>query len=237
MSTSTGSSIFASWSTKMPITAREGSWGSATVLTVTSLTSSPRRTVRRDVVARLDTADLSPELSGRYDGHSVHADDHVVRLEHPGGRHVRIDARDEHAAGRRGHLVAERAECDDRRDLLGALHVLGVLPVTLCVGRPVGGQCLRRDERRAVGSGEREELLELADAPHEDVRVVDVALGVRPAALDLDLAGERLGAVGHEEVVVGGEPPEQERGGREPDQTEHDRGAGEPLQVATRARG
>ena len=110
-----------------------------------------------------------------------------------------VDARDEHAAGRRGHLVAERAECDDRRDLLRALHVLGVLPVALRVGRPVGRQCLRRNERRAVGSGEREELLELADAPHEDVDVVDVALGVRPAALDLDLAGKRLGAVGHEE--------------------------------------
>ena len=81
---------------------------------------------------------------------------------------------------------------------------------------------------RAVGTREREQLLEETDPPHEQVDVVDVAAGRRALALHLDLVLERLRTIRHEEEVVGGKPPEDE-GGDEPEHAEHDRRAGEAL--------
>ena len=73
-------------------------------------------------------------------------------------------------------------------------------------------------------------------ATDEEVDVVDVALRVRVPALDLDLVGERLGLVRHEEEVVGWEPPEDECSD-ESEQAEDDRDAGEALQDGLTGRG
>ncbi len=139
MSTSNGSSIFASWSTRIPMMARDGSCGlgDRTNGDVDRLAAAPNR--EADVVAGLAPSDLAAELGRRSHGHAVDGDDHVARLEHLRRRDVGRDAGDEHAARRRDDVVAERAQRDDRRDLLGALHVRGVLAVAL----------LRRSSRRA----------------------------------------------------------------------------------------
>ena len=93
---------------------------------------------------------------------------------------------------------------------------------------PGRSEDLLGDERRPVRPREREELLEQAHSAHEEVDVVDVALLVGPASLDLDLVGERLRLVRHEEEVVRGEPPEDECG-EDAEKAEDDCGAGEAL--------
>ena len=126
-------------------------------------------------------------------------------------------------------MVAESAERDDRRDLLRAVHVGCVLPVTFRVRGSVRGDRPLGNHGGAVRPRERQQLLEPANPSDEEVDVVDVALGVRLAAVHLDAICQRLGAVGDEEEVVCRHPPEHERGGQT-EQAEDDRSAGESLQ-------
>ena len=139
----------ASWSMRMPTIARDGSSGLAIVRTFTSTGFFPcRRTPRVSVVARFARADPGAELRGRLHGDAVDRDHDVSGLEHLRGRHIGRDAGHEDAARGRDDVVAERAESDDRRDLLRALHVGGVLPVPLCVGLAGRRENLLGDERR-----------------------------------------------------------------------------------------
>ncbi len=189
--------------------ARDGSTGLATVRTVTSQGLAVATECQSHAVAGSTPADLPAELCGRSDGDAVDGDDHVVDVEDPRGGNVGRDARDEHPSRRCHDVVAERAQRDDGRDLLRALHVGCVLPIALRVRLARRSEHLLGDERRAVRPREREELLEQAHSAHEEVDVVDVALLAGPASFDLDLVGERLRPVRHEEEVVRGEPPEE----------------------------
>ena len=206
----------------------DGSSGLAIVRTVTStlFVAPPER--QADVVAGLSPADLRAELRWRSDRCPVDGDDHVARVEDGRRRHVGRNRGDEHATGSCNDVVPQLAQRDDGGDFLRPLHVGSVLAVPLGVGLTGRREDLLGDEGRAVRTRERQELLEQADATHEEVDVVDVALGVRLATFDLDLVGERLGAIGNEEVVVGWNLPERERRD-EAEHAQHDRRAGEAL--------
>ena len=118
------------------------------------------------------------------------------------------------------------AHRDRGRDLLGPVHLHA------CFGDPLAerlagrGHRVRRNERRAVRAQEREDPLEPAHLPHGDVDVVDAsgAAGIG-LALDLDLRGDRVGAVRDEEVVARRKRRHQEDDGGEQD----DAGEGEPA--------
>ncbi len=181
-----------------------------------------------DVVAGLPSPDLGAQLRRRRHGCSVDRDDHVAGVE--GGRrgHVGRHRRDEDATRRRGDVVPQLAQRDHGCGLLRPRHVRCVLAIALRVRLTRRCQDFLGDEGRAFRPGERQELLEQADPAYEEVDVVDVALGTRATALDLDLVRERLGPIGDEEVVVRREPP-QDEGRDEAEQAEHDCGAGEPL--------
>jgi hypothetical protein len=107
------------------------------------------------LVAGLPPADLTAELGGGLHGHAVGGDDHVLWVDRLRCGDVRRDAGDEDAA-RRGHdAVAECPQCHDGGDLLGALHVRGVLAVSFLVRRSGRSDVLLRDEPRPIWSRER----------------------------------------------------------------------------------
>ena len=158
MSTSTGSSIFASWSTRIPMIARDGSVGArdradGDVLrpcrldAASSRTSSPGscRPISRRSCAGVLTGTPSTATITSSGFSSFAAGTSAETLV------------DEHATRRRDDVVAQSAERDDRRDLLRALHVGRVLPVALGVRGSVRSDRLLGDERGAVRPRERQQ--------------------------------------------------------------------------------
>ena len=122
----------------------------------------------------------------------------------PGGGTVGCDARDGSSTRCCADVVAESLERHRRGDHFRLLHELGVLAVTLRVGRPLRQERALRNQRCTVRASEREELLESSRAAYEDVHVVDVAVLRRLRALDPDSAVERLGLVGEKMKSLAG---------------------------------
>ncbi len=121
-------------------------------------------------------------------------------------------------------VVAERAQRDDRGDVLRPLHVLGVLAIASssvvvvrrerppgrasCPPGRVNGSELLEQRGSGARTGRRSRCL--------------LACRARFVALDHDLVGERLRAVRHEEEVVRRQPPQHE-GRDDADHAEDDR--------------
>ena len=209
----------------------DGSSGLAIVRTVTSTAFSPLRSVRRTSSPGFRRPIWARSSVGVLTGVPS-----TATITSPGSREAAAGTSGDTVvtrtpAGSGNDVVPQLAQRNHRGGLLGPRHVRGVLAVALGVGLARRRENLLGDEGRALGPRERQELLEQADPTHEEVDVVDVALRVRLPAFDLDLVGERLGAIGDEEEVVGRKPPEHERRD-EAEHAEHDRRAGEALHGA-----
>src|SRR4029077_20294687 len=130
MFTSRGRSIFASCETLMPMIARLGSSGAATVRTVRSTTLSSCRSRSATSSPGSSALVAGLELSRRveqllYGRHlaPVDADDDVTAGERLRGGDVEGDGLDEHAARHRLDGATVGPKRDGRRDLLGVLHL------------------------------------------------------------------------------------------------------------------
>ena len=140
-------------------TGRPGSRSSAPSPRRASSVSAGRSRV--SVVARLPAPDLArgaPRASSPAPPSTATID--VSGLEHLRRGHIGRDGGHEDATRRRDDVVAELAERDHRRGLLRALHVRGVLPVTLLVGLAGRGREPPRTRTSSRRAGERQQLLE-----------------------------------------------------------------------------
>ena len=172
--------------------ARFASSGAATVLTVRSRSFPSRRrpSCTGSPGAIFPMASTSPR--GVSTGLSLCLDDHVAAAEGLRRRNVDRDGLDERAPGRGVDVEPRLAERDGRGDLLRPLHVLPCPHPPLSEGLSGRRDRVRRNERRALGANERQQLLEPACLPHPDVDEVDAAcLVLALVALDLDLSRDR----------------------------------------------
>ena len=137
MSTSNGSSIFASWSTRIADDRpRDGSSGLAIVSTVTSRTCRLSRTVSADVVAGLRAGRSARAELRRACVTGVAS---TATITSPASSFAAAGTSGETSSTRAPRGVAVTSypssrSATDGRDLLRALHVCRVLAIALCVG-------------------------------------------------------------------------------------------------------
>ena len=136
------------------------------------------------------------------------------------------------------HLVAEVLQRDRARRCPASVPSPAGSPARAwLVADPGRVDLVGRDERLALVD-EVEQLLEELGPADDDGVVVDAAGAGRVLpALDLDERRDRPGVVGQEEVVVGGDDPEDRRGRDQQDETcaEQASGVTEPERHAFRA--
>ena len=173
----------------MPMIARSGSSGAATVVTSTSTWVSPpagRSTVRVWVAPGPPAWRSSPTSPGSSTGVAVDGDDHVVRLEHLRGRRVRRDLAHDRAGGGDLDVLAEVLQRDRDRGELRRVHQLRVVAAVLGLGpvaaHPVLGQHV---DVVVEPAGQRLEHVDGADAHRRerDRLLGREALGVPPRSL------------------------------------------------------
>ena len=203
-------------STWTPMIGRPFSAGLSIVPTLTLRVAPPARTESLTVSPGLCLAISRRRSSGVFTGLPSTPTITSVASILPSAGAPPAHGDDERALRLGNDFVAELAERDRGGDLLRAVHLPQVLAAAFLIVRPRRDDCVLGNEVCAVGTGERQQLLEHRRLPHDHVDVEDLAGRMRLLALDLHEAARAASRCpgGGDSCRRGTATPRRRRSGR-----------------------